>query len=120
MRWLLDEMLPKATTEALELLGHDAVSVVDVELGGTDDGAVFEFAVSEQRIVVTENFADYATLLQHRQQREEPCVPVVFVRKAAFPSRGALPSPLAKHLDRWAGANPEPYEGFHWPDPGRR
>lgn len=108
-------MLPKVTAEELEQLGHDAVSVLDVELAGAEDSAVFDFAVSEQRIVVTENFADFAALLEQRQRADEPCVPVVFVRKAAFPSRGALPTHLAKHLDRWAEENPEPYEGFHWP-----
>jgi len=115
VRWLIDEMLPRATAVELEALGHDALSVVDVELRGADDSTVFEFALTEQRIVVTENFADYAALLQQRQQQAEPCVPVVFVRKAALSARGALPSRLARHLHRWAEANPEPYEGFHWP-----
>jgi predicted nuclease of predicted toxin-antitoxin system len=115
VRWLLDEMLPRATAEELEQLGHDAVSVADADLSGVGDDVVFDFAVAEQRIVVTENFADFATLLEQRQRQDEPCVPVVFVRKAAFPARRALPSHLAKHLDRWAEQNPEPYEGFHWP-----
>lgn len=108
-------MLPKATADELGQWGHDAVSVVDVELRGVDDATVFAFEVAEQRIVVTENVADYATLLQQRQQHEEPCVPVVFVRKSAFSSRGALAARLAKHLHEWAEENPEPYEGFHWP-----
>lgn len=108
-------MLPRATAEHLQSLGHDAASVLDVDLAGADDREVFEFAVSEQRIVVTENFADYAELLDQRRQDNEPCVPVVFVRKAAFPSKGGLPGRLAKHLHRWSEANPEPYDGFHWP-----
>ncbi|MDZ7734264.1 MAG: DUF5615 family PIN-like protein [Acidimicrobiia bacterium] len=115
MRWLLDEMLPRDAAEELVRLGHDAVSVVDVGLAGADDEAVFDLAVAQQRVVVTENFADYATLLEQRQRHDEPCVPVVFVRKTAFPTRGALPSQLATHLHRWAEENPEPYEGFHWP-----
>lgn len=102
-------------TEELEQLGHDAISVLDVDLAGTEDSAVFDCAVSEQRIVVTEYFADFAVLLEQRQQADQPCVPVVFVRRSAFPSRGALPAHLAKHLDCWAEKNPEPYEGFHWP-----
>jgi hypothetical protein len=115
VRWLIDEMLPKATADELGRLGHDAVSVIDIELRGADDATVFAFAVTEQRIMVTENFADDATLLQQRQQDEEPCVPVVFVRKSALSSRGALATRLAKHLHEWAEENPEPYEGFHWP-----
>lgn len=108
-------MLPKVTARELEQLGHDAISVLDVNLAGVEDGTVFDFAVSQQRVVVTENFADFAALLEQHQRAEEPCVPVVFVRKDSFPSRGALPARLARHLDRWARENPEPYEGFHWP-----
>lgn len=115
MRWLLDEMLPNTAAGELGRLGHDAISVVDVDLGGASDDAVFELAVSEQRLVVTENFGDFASLVEARQRRGEPCVPVVFVRKAAFPSGGALLSRLAEHLDRWAKENPEPFEGVHWP-----
>ncbi len=115
MRWLLDEMLPKSAASELVKLGHNAVAVIDVALAGADDHAVFEFAVSEQRIVVTENFADFAALLEERQRAEEPCVPVVFVRKTSFPSRGASPTHLAEHLHLWSEENPEPYTGFHWP-----
>jgi hypothetical protein len=115
VRWLLDEMLPQAAARELEVLGHDAISVVDVDLRGVEDGDVFEYAAAERRIVVTENFADYATLVEQRQHRHEPCVPVVFVRKSAFSPGGALPSRLAEHSHAWALTNPEPFEGLHWP-----
>jgi predicted nuclease of predicted toxin-antitoxin system len=69
MKWLLDEMLPPATSKHLITRGHDAVSVQEVELSGAEDERVFDFAVREQRIVVTENFADYALLLEHRIHR---------------------------------------------------
>ena len=114
MRWLVDEMLPPATAERLNQLGHDAVSVHDVGLAGADDDDVFGYAVANQRVVVTENFADYAVILEQRQSRDEPCVPVVFVRKSAFP-RGALAAHLAEHLDAWATQNADPYMGAHWP-----
>ncbi len=44
-----------------------------------------------------------------------PCTPVVFVRKSSFPAGGALPEHLADHLDQWATANPDLYQGLHWP-----
>jgi hypothetical protein len=71
--------------------------------------------VTEQRIAVTVNIVDDAMLLQQRQQDEEPCVSVVFVRTSAFSSPGALATRLAKHLREWPEENPAPYEGFHWP-----
>jgi hypothetical protein len=115
VRWLLDEMLAPATAEHLRQLGHDAVAVRDVGLAGADDLTVFAFAVSEQRVAVTENFADYAAILETRLSREEPCVGAVFVRKSDFPSGGGLATHLAAHLDKWAAANPDPYPGGHWP-----
>ena len=104
MKWLLDEMLPAATCRQLARRGHDAISVYDVNLGGADDARVFDAAVSEQRVMVTENFADYAILLEQCVSTGAPCVPVVFVRKTGSSARRALAARLAKRLDDWAKA----------------
>jgi hypothetical protein len=114
MRWLLDEMLPPATCQLLVRLGHDAISVHDAGLSGMPDDAVFDFAVRERRLVVTENFADYAIAVDQRINRSEPCVPVIFVRKSGLPRRAALAVRLAQRLDDWARSNPDPYLGPHW------
>jgi len=66
VRWLLDEMLPRTVAQRLSQLGHDAVSVHDVELTGAADDDVFEFAVVQDRLIVTENFADFVRLLESR------------------------------------------------------
>lgn len=108
-------MLPRAATEQLNRRGHQAVSVYDVELAGADDMEVFNRAVAENRVLVMENFADYSMLLSHRLGADEPCVPVVFIHKTAFPRGGALALALADRLHAWAAANPEPYVGPHWP-----
>ena len=115
MRWLLDEMLPPAVAVRLTELGHDALSVHDADLHGAPDDDVFDFAVREQRTVVTENFADFARLLERRLGLDEACVPVVFVRKSDFPRRGALAAHLAARLDAWLAGHPDPYVGAHWP-----
>ena len=115
MRWLVDEMLPHAVAEVLRGKGHDAVAVFELGRQGAPDEDVFDLAVQEQRVVVTENFADFAALVEQRQANDEPCVPVVFVRKSSFPSGGALPAHLADHLDTWAQDNPDPFRGLHWP-----
>jgi hypothetical protein len=114
MKWLLDEMLPTTTCEQLAARGHDALSVGAAGLAGAEDERVFDKAVREQRVIVTENFADYAVLLEHRVARGAPCVPVVFVHKRDFPRRGSLATMLARRLDEWARANPDPYVGPHW------
>jgi len=115
VRWLLDEIVPPATAGHLRRLGHDAVSVLELGMAGATDDQVFSLAVSEARVVVTENFADYSVILQRCLDREEPCVPVVYIRRSAFPRRGALASRLAAHLDKWAAGQPSPYIGPHWP-----
>jgi len=115
VRWLIDEMLPPATASELQRRGHDALSVADLGLIGQPDPAVFDCAVTQQRIIVTENFRDYAVLLEQRLRNNEPCVSVIFVRKADLSPRGALPARLAARLHAWAEANPDPYLGPHWP-----
>ena len=115
MRWLLDEMLPAATAEQLNLRGHDATSVLEVDLAGAPDADVFDHAVSEHRMIVTENFADYSVILSQRLADDKPAVPVVFVHKPDLPAGRALAAHLAERLHSWAAANPDPYLGPHWP-----
>ena len=107
-------MLPPAAAAALRARGHDAVTVHDQGLTGAPDVEVYVRAVDQARVMVTENFADFAQLLQERQRREDRCVPVVFVRRTDFPSRGALATHLARRLDGWAAANPDPVVGLYW------
>jgi predicted nuclease of predicted toxin-antitoxin system len=115
VRWLIAEMLPPATAAELRRLGHDAVHVNDARLAGHSDPLVFDRAVTEGRVVVTENVTDYAVLLDQRLRSDQPAVPVVFVRKADLPRRGALATRLAARLHAWTEAHPEPYLGPHWP-----
>ncbi len=115
MKWLIDEVFPHAVAEELRSRDHDAVAVFELDLQGTPDEDVFDLAVNEGRIVVTENFADFAVLVEHRQGADRPCTPVVFVRKSSLPVGGALATHLADRLDAWAHDNPDPYHGLHWP-----
>lgn len=111
----MDEMLPRALAKRLTKLEHDAVALHDVDLVGAADEHVFEFAVVQDRLIVTENFADFVRLLEDRQSSDSPCVPIVFVRTSKVSSDGGLATPLAKQLDKWARGHPDPYVGAHWP-----
>ncbi|MGH9190687.1 MAG: DUF5615 family PIN-like protein [Acidimicrobiales bacterium] len=112
---MLDEMLPPAAATELNERGHDAVSVHHVDLRGAPDEVVFDLAVEEGRVMVTEDFGDYSALIEQRLGAEKPCVPVVFVRRSDLAGHGALANHLARRLDAWASDNPEPYVGPHWP-----
>ncbi len=115
MRWLIDEMLPPATAAELTEFGHEAVSVAQAGLAGSEDATVYESAVEQRRVIVTENFADFAKITSDRIAAGAPCVPVVFVQKLRHPRGSALAPALARHLHRWSVANPNPYHGVHWP-----
>lgn len=64
MRLFCDENIRDTTTEWLRGLGHDAVSVKEVGIGGMDDQRVLDHAVSENRVLLTFNsdFADIRAL----------------------------------------------------------
>lgn len=91
MKWLIDEMLPAGVASRLAEFGHDAVSVHSVGLAGAEDKEVFRLAVSEGRVIMTENFGDYSALIEDCLSRDEPSVPVVFIHKSDFPRGGGSP-----------------------------
>jgi hypothetical protein len=108
--FLIDEMFPVAVAQLLrKSYGHDGVHVAEVGLGGTEDTRVADAARTEGRVIVTENVADFSL---------ERDVVVVFVLKKNMPAGGAQSPALAPALNRWAGANPDPYVGPHWPPIG--
>ena len=115
MRWLIDEMLPPATVVELTRFGHEAVSVAHAGLAGSEDAAVYECAVEQRRVIVTENFADFAKITNDRIAAAAPCVPAVFVQKRRHPRGPALAPALARHLHQWSVANPNPYHGVQLP-----
>jgi hypothetical protein len=82
------------------------------EIGGSEeqraalDAAVVAAARTEARAMVTENVADFAT---------ERDMVLVFVLKRKLPAGSTQAAALAKALDAWAAADPDPYLGPHWP-----
>jgi hypothetical protein len=114
VRWLLDEMLPPAAGARLVALGHDAISVVESELAGSGDRDLIHVATQAGRVLMTENFRDFAMLMEERLGRGEPCSPILFVRKGNLPRGPAMAAELAARLHHWAAAHPEPDAGPHW------
>lgn len=105
--FLIDEMFPPATATLLRDNYHrDAVHVSEIGLLATEDAQIASVARAQGRAVVTENVADFAS------ERE---VVLLFVLKKRLPAGKAQAAALAKMLDQWARANPEPYMGSHWP-----
>lgn len=105
--FLIDEMFLVAVALLLrQTYGHDAVHVAEIGLRAAEDAYVAAVARAQGRAVVTENVADFAA---------ERDVVLVFVLKKNLPAGGGQAAALAKSLDHWAQAHPEPYLGPHWP-----
>ncbi|WP_419946182.1 DUF5615 family PIN-like protein [Candidatus Poriferisodalis sp.] len=116
MRFIIDEMFPPAAAGELRRLGHDAVAVAGAELAGASDEFLYETAVAQGRIVVTENVRDFIGLQAERLQAGQPAIAVACVLKRHLPRGSAALAPaLALRLDTWAKANPDPVAGPHWP-----
>ena len=63
MKLLLDEMWAPAIAEALRDRGHEVVAVAERgDLRGLPDEAIFDAALAEGWVIVTENVVDYRPL----------------------------------------------------------
>lgn len=56
MRFLLDANMPRSAAGAVQRLGHDAVDVRDVGLGGADDAQIAAYAKEHSYALVTRDF----------------------------------------------------------------
>ncbi len=62
---LLDEDVRPLLAEILRQRGYDAVHVLDLERTGKTDAEQLEFAVSQQRSILTHNIRDFLGLDRH-------------------------------------------------------
>jgi Domain of unknown function (DUF5615) len=115
VRFLIDEMFSPAVARTLTELGHDALHVRDLGLGGRTDDEVLDRATAEDRVVVTENAVDFVALLDTAAGAGLVTAPVVLALKRTLPTgAGAMAHELAKRLARWAENHPDPYRHVHW------
>ena len=63
MRFKIDENLPTQLRDMFTESGHDAVTVLDQELGGAPDASIASACLAEERVLVTQDldFADIRT-----------------------------------------------------------
>lgn len=116
MRFLLDEMYAPKVAALLGERRHDAVHVADLGLAGAPDEDVLARSVAEGRTLVTENASDFVPLLDLRQVAGLSMTPVLLALKEGRGTGGRLHARLARDIDRWAVAHPQPYAHVHWLD----
>src|SRR5262245_53769191 len=93
-------MLPSESADRLNRLGHEATT----PRFKMSDADIIQVAVMEQRVIITENFRDFAPV--------RGC-PVLFIRRSWW-SKQTLASRLATAVHRWAVANPRPGYWAQW------
>ncbi len=90
MRLLIDEMYPPAIAEQLRRRGHDVEAVTArAELRSLSDPEVFRAAQDQRRAVVTENVADFISLVDDYDHRGRAHHGLVFVNPAKYSRGGA-------------------------------
>ena len=104
MRFVIDAMLPPEVAQHLKATGHDAVTPAGLGAHTLSDDVLVQIATTERRVIVTENASDFAHITT--------CT-IVFVRKSWW-ARQALALNIARALDRWAAAHPDPGPWPHW------
>jgi predicted nuclease of predicted toxin-antitoxin system len=81
VRLLLDANLsPRRIGGPLQAGGHDVLALAeDASLEGLTDPVVLEFAVSEQRVLVTRNSRDFAPLARQWAEAQRPHAGMILI-----------------------------------------
>lgn len=61
-RLLADEQFPRKSVELLRSFGHDVITIQEAGKAGISDDMVLEFAILENRAVLTINRRDFLKL----------------------------------------------------------
>ena len=69
MRILLDENMPRKLLTALGAEGHEVDSVKSLQLQGIDNGALYQFAVSNYNLCFTRD-AESQDVFNHNQPQD--------------------------------------------------
>lgn len=113
MRYLLDEDVNPAVSEAARVLDLDVVSVHEIERTGIafPDDAQLRFAAAEERVMVTRNRDDFIRLTREFFQAGERHFGVLVIPHT-LPNKD--PGRIPRALKRWQDGRPmdeepEPY-----------
>ncbi len=115
MKLLLDEMWAPAIAEALRDRGHAVAAVAErLDLRGMPDAEVFDLAMAEGWVIVTENVVDYRPLAADAMRAGRASPAMIFTSNRAYPranrrTAGRLVAALDALL---TGRNA--VEGEHW------
>ena len=115
MKLLLDEMWAPAIAEALRHRGHAVVAVAErLDLRGMPDEAIFEAALAEGWVIVTENVVDYRPLAADAMRAGRAYPAMIFTSNRAYPrANRRTAGRLVVALDGLLTGR-DTIEGEHW------
>lgn len=103
---LLDEMLSPAIAARLTSRGVDCLAVVaDPLLRAHSDLEIFDIALLDSRIIVTNNVADFESLRRARDAAGGPVPGLIYTSDAVFPRTKAYISRVAEALEAAAAGH---------------
>lgn len=113
---LLDEMFAPAIADQLSALGVDCRAVAaDRALRSHPDLEVFETAVREGRIVVTNNVRDFESLRRAHQAIDNPLPGFIYTCDTAFPRTRTFTTRIVTALHEAAASHAVArYGGILW------
>lgn len=94
MKLLLDEMYAPALAEALRDVDVDAVTVMELGLGGRSDPDIFAAGVEHDRAILTENVGDFAHISAEHLTSGQHHPGVLIALSSRFSRRPAGVGPL--------------------------
>lgn len=117
MRLLFDNHVHHAACGELQRRGVDVEHVGDVGLGDADDIEVLEYAIREERIVVTRNYGNFTRLVEvmNREGRSFPGV-LFLAPSISNDDPGAHVKTILSWLERHGGRSPIE-NGAGWLEP---
>jgi predicted nuclease of predicted toxin-antitoxin system len=118
-RLLLDEMFSNHIAALLGERGVDCRAVcADPDLVARDDRTVLDAATAEDRVLVTNNVADFEHLRRARRAQGDPVANLIYTSDAAFPRDRAFTVGLVDALEHAAEEHlAEEGGGVHWLQP---
>lgn len=101
MRLCLDAHYSPQIAALLRERGHDVIaSQADPALRGRSDTELFQQCLTDRRVLVTENVADFVPLVHARAARGDEHAGVVFTSAASMPRGAATIGRFVEALDR--------------------
>jgi predicted nuclease of predicted toxin-antitoxin system len=82
----LNENLSWKIAKSLREYGCDAISSLEVKLNEADDKTQFDFAISQGRTIVTNNFKDFVELYNQYASEGKNHYGIIFTTKCTIPT----------------------------------